>query len=254
MANIRFLTIANLWSAGETTITGSSEAAALPVALTAQTERGKVWRSLSDIANQWAQADLGSALSVTCCAIANPKLQNAGSLKLQRSSDGSAWTDVDTFPAADVETNVTYLFFDALAYRYWRVLSVNGNGAIADYAEIGYIYLGTYFEPATNVTTPLNVKREDPSVWSSSPDGQITTTTRTAYASWANQFEAVDESDLTNFRTLFRSVGRRIPFFCVVDQSLTWSAWLCRTASELGWVARDVPGLYDVQFECWEER
>lgn len=225
------LLYSNMWNLSTSVASALSSANAMPAASAQNPDRRAPWRSLTQTADQWNKVDLGSTMTPTCAAIANPRLQNAGTLKLQSSPDNAAWTDVATFPAADPDTNVSIVFFTATGRRYYRVYSTNGNGAVADYAELGYVFLGTYLEPTAKPIEP-QISRPDPSVERASEDGQKSYAARSTFAYGAFQF-FMAQTDVDNLRTVFRTVGMRTPFFLVLDTTATWLQWLARFSSEL---------------------
>jgi hypothetical protein len=227
VANIRFC-YSNNWSLAATTLAASSAATGLPATKTKDPDRTAVWRSLSQTADQYISADLGAAAAATCCAIVNPRLQNSGSMKLQASTDGVSWSDVGTFGTADSQTRIAVLFFTSLSRRYWRVYSTNGNGAVADYCELGYVMLGAFVEPSANVRVPVSVELVDPSIVDRSLDGQATVTQRTAYRMISLDFGEVPQADLQIVDALVAAVGSRLPFITVLDTDLTWQAWYAR--------------------------
>jgi hypothetical protein len=247
------LLYSNLWNATASTCTALSAANALPATASQNPDRTYPWRSLTQTADQWVKIDAASGITPTSCAIANPRLQNAGSLKLQRSDDNAAWTDTGTFPAADADTRVTALFFSDGTHRYWRIYSTNGNPGVADYAETGYVHLGTYLEPTAKPQAPFDIRHTDPSVMRASEDGQVTFAARTRYAAGTiDCFMA--QTDLDNLRTVYRTVGLRTPFFLVFDTSATWLHLLARFTGDWSKALRGtVSGGLHVVSIGWEE-
>ena len=248
------LLIDNEWSISAGTLVATSEAAAMPASLTQVPERTKPWRSLSQTADQVLTRDLGSGRAVTYVAVANVRLQNGGSLKVYQGGTGGApaWSLVATFPAQDPDTRMAVCTFATITARHWKLEFVNGVPATPDYAECGYVGLGTAFSPTRACVVPVPWQPVDPSVKSSSVDGQQSYTTRTIYAAGAFLFRAINESDLTSFRSLYRSLGRKTPYFFSMDSSLGNQQWLMRIDSGLRVERRHVPGRYDLSYS-WEE-
>ncbi len=100
--------------------------------------------------SQWLKFDLGLAKSITGVGLAGSNLSKwtGGSAPtLQRSSDGSSWTDVVTLDATLVGTDQDYFHvFGALSYQYWRVNVPNAT----EPPFIGVFYLGTATELNSN--------------------------------------------------------------------------------------------------------
>jgi len=245
----------NLWSISSGTLTATSEASALPVEATQDTDRLYVWRSLTQTADQVLTRDLGAAYDVDFVAIANAKRQGGGTVKLYSGGTGGspgAWSLVATIPAEDDETRVSCVSFASVNARHWKIEYANGVPAVADYAEAGYIGLGEAFTPSRACVLPVEWAPSDPSVGRSSVDGQQSYTRRSSFAVGGLAFKAVSESDLTAFRSLYRTVGRRVPIFFALDSSLANQQWLMRIAGDLTIARRHVPGYYDVSID-WTE-
>lgn len=251
MANLRVLDT-NRYTAVATALTESSQATGLPAEASQNPDRSYVWRSLTATTVQTMDVDLGSSLACTVLAIANVRLLGAGAVELYRGATlGSETTLVGTLPAQDRDTRTAVLFFGSASSRYWRIKWTN-PGAASDYAEAGYIHLGTYTELTRNIQVPASITRVDPSVAALSVDGQQTVARRTKYFAGTWVFEEVDESMLSSLRTLFDSLGTSTPYFVVLDTSLTWTGWLLRFAGELGADLGVLAGRYTIRLP-WQE-
>lgn len=215
----------NLLTVPGVVVASSSALSTLPNTNAILPDRTLVWRSTSTTGDQWVSFDLGAAAAVTVLAIANPKLQTGGTLKLQRSPDNTTWTDVATLPAADVDTKVTFVFFGSISFRYWRIYFTN-VGAVSDYVEVGYAFVGTYFEPANNVVGPLPAPLVDNSVVTKSLAGQRSTTVRPQQSTGTFTWESLTESDRGALQQIFRAQGQGLPSFCVLATAISWTAWL----------------------------
>ena len=251
MGFCRFLQT-NAWREGAGTLVATSEALALPAAATKDTDRTFVWRSLSQVGDQSLIRDLGVATAATFAGIANLKRQNGGDVELYEGGTGGSpsWNLVGAFPAQDDDTRLSTLFFDSISARHWKIQWTNGGAA--DYAEAGYIGLGTMFEPSRLCQVPIDWTPIDPSILRTSVDGQVSVTTRTRYAVGGLSFLSINESDLTTFRSMQRSLGRKTPFFFALDTGLSYFQWLMRFSSDPKYTRRHVPGRYNVEFD-WEE-
>lgn len=255
MPRIRFMDPSrNLWTAVSSVLTASSSATALPVGNTQHPDRSKVWRSATGTGTPTIDIDLGSAQAVTCVIVANVKLVGAGVLELyQRGSSASpgAATLVATLPTQDSETRAAFAFFNSVSFRHWQLKWTN-PGSASDYAELGYIHLGTYFEPTQNVIVPTDAARKDPSVLSSSVDGQVTVRRRTAFADGAWVMQEVPEAQLDLYRAMWNAMGVGGVFFQVLDTSLTWTCWMARSMGEFRKQFGVLAGRYNIGLP-WEE-
>lgn len=252
MANLR-IAYSNLWSAAVSILVASSEASGLPATATKNPDRTNIWRSTTGTGTQTLDVDLGSVLAVTSVFVANVKILGTGVVELYQRGDAAsagAATLVGTVSTQDSDTRVGFLFFGSQSHRHWQLKWTN-PGAANDYAEVGYVHLGTYLEPTVNIRVPMDTGRQDPSVASMSVDGQKSFAARTKYYAGSWQFFFAPEADLTNHRTVFRSVGVTTPVFAVVDTGLAWTAWLLRLL-DLKWTFEEMTQRYTITMP-WEE-
>jgi hypothetical protein len=255
MARVRFLWT-NLVAAAATDLTASSEASGLPVKAAVNPDRTYAWRSAVNTVAQTIDIDLGAPMAVSAVALANLKKIGTGVVELyQRGSSDTPGTAVlvATLPTQDQDTRVAFAFFTEVTYRHWQLKWTNPT-AVSDYAELGYLFLGTYLEPSVNVSVPIDVQHVDPTVAGESLDGQGSFTTRTPYAAGAFRFSDIPDDDLTNLRTVRRAMGIRVPFILVLDVARTWTAWMARFASDLDVTFGEVSGRYHVAFTWLEAR
>jgi hypothetical protein len=217
----------NLWNASFATLTASSEVSALPGANTQNFERATIWRSVSGTGEASLDLDLGAgytAYPVTGVALANVKLVGAGVVKLQeRGNAGSpgAASDVATLPTQDSRRRITYVTFAAVTKRHWRLLFTN-PGADDDYAEIGYAWLGSYFEPGVNWSVPAEFPYVDPSIVRRSQGGQKSVVQRDPYYTAALQFRDIVDADFDALHAIFEIVRTTTPFVLALDAAEPW--------------------------------
>lgn len=257
MANFSRFLWNNLWSGSSGSIAALSAASALPAAASQNPDRTYVYRSLSQTANQYLTRDLGSAQAVTALGVANVRLQNAGALKLYEggsSASPGVYNLVATLPSQDADTRVATAAFGSVSARHWKLEWENGIPATPDYVELGFACLAAFFEPSRHPVLPLGLRRADPSVMRASVDGQQTWTQRTHFASGALVFNNAPEADLDTYRQMYRQLGRRTPFFFILDDSLGYQQWLLRFASDVDFTRKPVPGRYDVALAVEEAR
>lgn len=253
MAKIRFAdTSRNLWVATASALTASSSATGLPVANTQHPDRTKVWRSTTGTGTPTIDIDLGSSQAVTSLIVANVKLVGTGALLLYSGASLGAETTLRaTMPAQDRDTRVSFAFFGSASARYWRLKWTNPTSA-SDYAEVGYVHLGTYFEPTQNVSVPADITRIDPSVESVSVDGQQTFARRTKVFRGAWTVVNIPEAQLDTYRALWDALGASGVFFQVLDDALPWTSWYCRIAGSMAVQLGVLEGRYNVGLP-WQE-
>jgi hypothetical protein len=178
--------------------------------------------------------------------VANLKLLGAGALQLYSGASLGAETSLQgTITAQDTDRRVGFVHFVSASARYWRLKFTN-PGSANDYAELGYVHLGTYFEPTQNVSVPSDLELLDPSVESASVDGQATFARRTQFSRGTWAFENIPEAQLDTYRALWRTLGASGVFFQVLDDSLSWTSWYSRMVGQLGVQMGVLEGRYNV--------
>lgn len=232
MGAVRFLPD-NEWI--EAVLTASSEADGLPAGASTNPDRSYVWRSKTQTADQTLQGTLSAAVACTMVAVANIKAMNAGTVKLQQAGSGvtpGAWVDVVELPAAHETAKVAVAFFATTA-RHWRLYFTNGAPANADYAEVGYVGLGAYFEPSRVMPVGYEMPIHDPTVITRSLDGQETSAARSVYMACELGFYALNQADLDSLDAMRRAVAVRTPMFMTLDLEKNWKWYLGRLRSPL---------------------
>lgn len=258
----RFL-YGNIWNNATTRVVDAFSAIpALPATASQNPDRTYVWRSTTTTGDQWLRLSTGPVgLGATCVAVANMRLHGSGgTAKLQSTTDptgATGWADVAgaSIAAQDGDSRTSFKFFTSPGVRImWRIYFTN-VGAVSDYVEVGYVFLGDYYEPDVNVTDGLNMDQVDPSVGVMSVDGQETFTIRTRYTTGTMEFEAVSASTLALFQTMWRTIGATTPFFLVLDADQTWTCWYGRLVDRIQRQFREGSAtLYNVSMEFREAR
>lgn len=235
MARARFLldrtvTTGNRWNAPATVISASSSVPALPAAASQNPDRSYIWRSNPSTGEAHLRVDLGSALAFNVVAVANVKLVGTGVVKLQELGTGGApgaAVDVATLPAMDAVRKITYIVFGSQTKRHVQLLFTNPTAA-NDYAEAGYVALGTYFEPGSNFRVPIDLPYTDRSVPRMAEGGQKTFAQREPVLGAQLQFDDLLEADFTHLQDLYQIVRIGTPLFMVLDTARSWMNLLGR--------------------------
>jgi hypothetical protein len=254
-ANIKFAWN-NLMTAAGVALTASSSVTGMPVDAILNTDRNYVWQSSTGVGAPTIDIDLGAVRELTCAMLANVRVLAGGAVQLYQRGDGGApgaAVLVATFPAADLERRTSFVFFASQSHRHWQLKFTN-PGAVNSYAELGFAFLGAYDEPTVNVRVPIPTSSVDPSVMSQSSDGQKGFAARTPYEAGVWVFDAVQEAQRAQVKTMFRSIGVSTPMFVVLDQALAWTCWLARIVTGVPIEVEPAMALgrYGVQVP-WEE-
>ena len=220
----------NRYSAAVTALTASSVASALPAANSQDPDRRKVFRSGTVSVAVTIDVDTGPSQAADTFAACNLRLFSGGAVELYDRGTGGApgaATLVATLPAADATSGVAFVQFGSRSARHWQIKFTNPS-LVAGYVELGFAFIGPALTPTVNVSEPLGLERNDPSVAGVSLDGQKTFAVRTQYLSGSLEFYKVGTTDRANLDAVFSSNGVRTPFFFILDPATSWQAWLVR--------------------------
>ncbi len=231
MPNIR-IGYVNRWTTG--TLTASTAATGLPAEASQNPDRSYVWRSTASTGAATLDIDLGAASRPTMVAVANVKLVGTGVLRLNQrgisGSPGSA-TLVATLPTQNTETSTAVVFLQvdpADSFRHWQLEWTNPS-ATSDYAELGFAFLGTYFEPTLNIKSGWESERPDPSVERVSLGRQKQFAVRPKYFRGSFVWDALKTTDFDTLSSVWHTVGRTTPVVLSVDaENAAWSTWFAR--------------------------
>lgn len=118
-------------------------------------------------------------------------------------------------------------FFDAIQnFDFWKfILDSSASKAGGGYQRIGRLFLGDYFEPAYDVTTPPEVIEIDDSDVLSTRQGQDYANIITPYEIVTYYWKALPASDVAALKTIFRTIGKHKPFFICEDADQSGGAF-----------------------------
>jgi hypothetical protein len=184
------------------------------------------WRSGTNSTDHWVACDTGSSSAVNFVALANPVIIGmSGTLKLQGSNDGAAWTDIVTIPHLTTpRTRVWVAYFNTVSYRHFRVFLQRTTGT--GYLEIAVVRVGTYFQPTYDPDLPLNLQRHDSSRLTKGSSGNINRSQQNHYSTFDLNFVSMPQSDVDQFDLMYDMVGIGNPFFITIDPSNLEETWL----------------------------
>ncbi len=235
MAYLRFCWD-NLYAASATVLTPTSVSTTLPALASANPDRNYVFRSATIAVAVAIDIDLGSVKAVTSVAVANLLLfSGGGAFELHERGDGGspgAETLVATIAAADYDSTrkTAFKFFASQSHRHWRIKWTN-PGAVSAYVEVGFVFLGTYFEPAKPPMPPTS-RIVNPSPVSLAPDGGRAVVTRTMYDEVRIHYPVLSTADRSTFESMYRTNGAGVPVFAVLDTTLSWTCWMAFFAND----------------------
>jgi hypothetical protein len=224
----------NRYSSSATALTASSVASALPAANSQDPDRRKVFRSGTVAVAVTIDVDTGSSQAADAFAACGLTLFSGGAVELYDRGTGGApgaATLVATLPAADGTSGVAFVQFGSRSARHWQIKFTN-PGLVSGYVELGFAFIGPALTPTVNVSEPLGLERNDPSVAGVSLDGQKTFAIRSQYLTGQLEFYKVGTTDRANLDAVFASNGVHTPFFFILDPSTSWQAWLVRLADK----------------------
>lgn len=226
MANVKFLTTDRAASASWST---DSEAATLPIENLAGESRRKVWRSTATgTTGAYAQADLGSALSVDVVALLNVNWTTGATVGIKSSANSDmsspdlnvSLSSSGLTPYLDTTSKqFVYPLSSTSTRRYWRVTVTDTS---LSYIEAGKMILGPVTVPTRNFSPEWSEFSEDRSIISESVGGDTFVNLRTVKRGVELELKSLTEGEATGFaRTLMVTHGRSKPFLTVLSHDAT---------------------------------
>lgn len=223
----------NRWKTG--TLTASSSATGLPAAATQVPDRKYVWRSNASTGVATLDCDFGAAQSIRMVAVANVKLLSGGTLRLNTRGTGGApgaASALVTLPTQDATTLAAVGVFNATSVRHAQLEWLN-PGAVSDYAELGFAFVGDYIEPALNPLPGWAYDRQDPSVSRVSLHRQKQFATRDKYLVGRWSWDGSKFADWDLFRALYEAVGISTELVFSLSTTYTWTTLFARLTGPL---------------------
>lgn len=218
--------------------------------------RKKIARSSTAITDVDIIIDLGSVKSFNSAFLVNPKLHLGGSVELQVNATNSwgAPSLTLTFPTIDAARKLTGLYFATQNARWVRIRFRNLAAAL-DYAELGALMLGVYFEPTYTITDDFHRHRHDPSRVVTAYDGERQSHRLTKYDSIDAFLEAQPEADKETYLAMFDMVGTDTPFIFSVDAAFLNQTYYAYFPNEVtADYHRGTVDLWDIQIDIEEAR
>jgi len=225
----------NLIDASGTTLTPSSQP--ISVSNIRVQNRKRIWRGASRTETLTINLNTPSD-NVRCVAITGHNLSSTGTILLERSSNGSSWTTIQTKTVGLFRC--IFFFFSLSNDPYWRLTftdSANANG----YIEVGRVFLGDYWEPAIAAVNNWEFRLVDNSEVKKSIGGQKWTTQRDVFARLTFRLMGLNEVDgVKNWLNIVRRIGLKDDLFLLFTPNAS-----SRLQRELGLYGRftGIPGL-----------
>lgn len=212
MAKCRFL-YDNKWNTG--TLTASSENANFPASRTRHRWHTRTWRTEDTyITDQWLKLNRGSSSPAITAAAIRFNNFTGETISIQGHASDS-WGSPTYNQAWTVNNKImVHFLISSQALQWWRFLMTN---TVVSYVEVGWVFLGTYFEPARNFNYGVAHNPEDPSLIQYSEGGQISTIQRPKYFGKDYTFSHFKQTEKEEFDVVFDAVGYSKGFIFVED-------------------------------------
>lgn len=232
MTNCTFM-YENLWDTAA--LTPSTQNSNFPAINTQHRWFTKTWRSADDTGTltESIVADLGASPgAVQAFALKKHNFSASAVVKIQANA-----TDAWTSPSVDVTLTLAdllvYFWSTPQTYRYWRLYVVDSD-PVAEYLEVGRIFIGPYFSPSINMNNDYKKRLSDPSDLDWSDGGQIVTNQKTRFRQFDLAFNYLPPADVAEFEALFddRGIGREF-FWCRDRDLMTTTTIYCRMTKDI---------------------
>lgn len=200
----------------ETTISASSEISTLPVENVAHEFRARVWRTGTNLSDEFVDFDFGSAQPVNGAVVIGHTLTDSDSdIKLSYSNSGTtSMTDLVSWVTPDEPMWAT---FGAVAARHWRFSFTKPSAS--DQRDIGRVFIGRVFaSDSVPDEKGYSRKKEDRSLKQKSVGGQTYTDVRDQYRMVKLKFSYVPNEEKETLDEIFDLVGEHQSLFIVADE------------------------------------
>lgn len=186
--------------------------------------RSKVWRSSTVSSAQYLSWDLGATSQPKAFIAIGRKdvpinISTSGATIKLLGNDTDVWTSPSYEKAISYDTRALQIISStALAsHRYWR-LSIDDTSNTDGYIELGWCFLGDYFEPSSgSAVFPLSAGYIDYSTTSYSLAGQSYSEIRGYTEQFGLRWQYLDKTDKEAIDVIFDEYGTHTPFFIVLD-------------------------------------
>jgi len=182
---------------------------------------------------EYIYCNLGSTKTIKFLALKNHNLQSTAIITACYYSDAfvtEVATDNIPWHAGTMAIRLSR------SYRY-MAFKISDPGNPDFYVEIGRAWVGDEFVPHYGYNPEHGFVPQDPSVISSSDDGQESSIQRSHFAEWDYSFDAMTAADRVTFAALFALIGSSLPCFIVEAPAV----------SDVGLTAKYI------RFISWEE-
>ena len=209
----------NLWDGGE--VDAETEQADFPATNTQHIWRKRVWRSDEESGgiDTWIRCEVGeSGQEVTAVVIENHNFTPDTVVTITGSNNP------DGIPAGVVvtpdvtETRIAHFFAAPESWDYWIISIVD---PALTYAEIGRVFLGTYFE-FDHHYRKVSRHTLDPSGRVQSDGGQVASNQQDRYKAFDFGWSpgAVSDEEVEDLYEVFEMVGGAVPYWICHDTEL----------------------------------
>jgi hypothetical protein len=174
--------------------------------------------------------DLGSALDVSCFALAGHNATASATATLEGNATDS-W-GAPSFSQAVTLADTTMLFLSATqTYRYWRLTITDGTNPDG-YLQVGRIFLGEYLQ-FPGITPGARLPRVSTAAVQRAPSGVVFGDKGIQYRAANLQFPVITEAQRGEIDTLFETVDKVDPVFMAVwESSMDYEPALYATVSQ----------------------
>ena len=245
------------------TLTASSAATGFPVSNLKNPFRSKAWRTAGATAGTANLViNLGSALAVNCVALTGYTWASApGTLNLEFNATDD-WgapsaTEALTWKAATTPYGNKGSIIKAFAsktYQYLRLNVVYSPGATPTDWDLGVIHVGTYFQPAVNVSHGFEYSIIDPSMESVTVGGQLHHDQLDKYRRFDFSQRIFTATEFKNFQNFYNEVGTVKPIFVSYDYDNAEETTIYGNLTDAMAVQNKVLNYYETEFELRESR
>lgn len=203
----------------DATVTATDATTGFPVTYIQNAYPQQPYRTLNVTGTKNINIDHGSAKHVNCVVVSHHNLTAGATLQFYKSTNGSAYTLVETMNVFRVDddgdtviVDPIVIFCDSVTERYNRIAVADASNSDG-YIQIGRAFLGTYREFAKNYNHGWKLWDEDLSRIIMADNGVEHADVKPQRAVIELLFDRVAEAQKNYMRKIVQSVGIHTPFY-----------------------------------------
>lgn len=162
--------------------------------------------------------DLYSAKTPKYICIGGHNLSSSATVKVEANTTAT-WTTPAVSESITLAEFMHLFIANGTAYHYWSVVFSDFDYNEDGYVEVGYIGLGTYWQPAYGPARVFSETPQEKSINVESETGENYGTDGILLNEWDVNIPWFTIAEVNNFKTMYDAVKNHTPFLFVLDEN-----------------------------------